>query len=74
MARKRTIKNYGSSGWKINLFQQDISDLKIVDGALIDIEDCVIENPQEAEENLKDCIARQNNSKREEEIKKRLEQ
>jgi hypothetical protein len=50
MARKRTIKNYGSSGWKINLFQQDITDLKIKDGALIDIDDCVIENPEEVED------------------------
>jgi len=42
MARKRTIKNYPTSGWVIRLKQQDIEDLKIEDGDMIDIDDCVI--------------------------------
>lgn len=43
MARLRTIKNYGSAGWKINLLQQDIEDLKFKDDMKVDI-DLLIEN------------------------------
>lgn len=32
-----------------------------------------LEEPEQTEENLKDCIARQNNSLREKELKKRIE-
>lgn len=42
MARKRTIKDYGTAGWKVNLLKQDIEDLGIKEGDLIDLDDCFI--------------------------------
>jgi len=41
MTRYRTIKNYPTSGWVIRLSQQDVKDLNLKDGDLIDIEDAV---------------------------------
>jgi len=41
MARYRPVKNYPTSGWVIRLKQQDVEDLNIKDGDLIDIEDAV---------------------------------
>ncbi len=42
MARKRTIRNYPTSGWVVRLLKQDIEDLGIEDGDEIDLEDVVI--------------------------------
>jgi hypothetical protein len=42
MARYRIVKNYPTSGWIIRLKQQDITDLNLKDGDLIDIEDAVV--------------------------------
>ena len=42
MARLRTVKNYKSAGWKINLLQQDVIDLKLKDNMQVDIDDLVI--------------------------------
>ena len=41
MARYRMIKNYPTSGWVVRLKQQDIDDLNLKDGDMIDIEDAV---------------------------------
>lgn len=41
-------------------------------GGIVDLSDAVFYKQQEAKDNLKDCIARQDNSKRIKELKRRM--
>ena len=46
MVRLRIVKDYGTAGWKINLYQQDIEDLNLKDGSEVDIDVIVNQTKQ----------------------------
>jgi len=41
MARQRAIRKY-DNGWVIRLLQQDVEDLGIQEGDMVDLDDCII--------------------------------